>query len=81
MLNIYLFIYLFNIIYRQVSFLVATQAFQIPVNRRTIVKIANDLKNQFCNYWINVGKKPDKYTGTSSKYVCTQRFLSSLRQT
>ena len=26
-----------------------------------------------------MGKKPDKYTGTSLRCVCTQRFLSSLR--
>ena len=50
-------------------------------NGRSIVIIANDLKKQFCKYWIKVEKEPDKYTGTSSKFVCTQRFLSSLRQT
>ena len=46
-----------------------------------IVIIANDLKKRFCKYWINVGKEPDKYTVTSAKCVCTQHFLSSLRQT
>ena len=47
----------------------------------SIVKIANDLKKQFSKYWTNVGKEPDKYTGTSSKCICTQCFLSSLCQT